>query len=174
MISSVPNAFLPNPSDKQTRLAHISINIPLAAEMALATLQGAPIPGLAAPSLTLSLSHSPTLEEPVPEKPILPQFAKTATGKYRVQTANAQQAFTWFRHAGPLVTVRVNVDVGYSHFTCVLEFWEASHAITAAKAVKDISESIHEQFTLQTFDPFNLYCAVSCHTVLHSFVLPSF
>ncbi len=130
--------------------------------MALATLQGMPVPGLS-PPWSLALSHSPFLQEPLPERPLLPLFVKTDVATHAVLIANAQTVFTWFRATGPLVTVRVGVDVGYAHPTCVLEYWEEQHAQTARLRGQDISMFTRGTmpFTLRVFDPLKLYCAVS-------------
>lgn len=144
--------------DKTTHEPRIS------AEMALATLQGAVMPGVN-PPWTVSLSHSPNLEspEPRPYARLFPQFIKSATTPHPLlHGANPQTIFRWFRNAGPLVSVSMDVDVGHPERTTVIEYWDPEHANFARREKQAVHEDLSGSpaFTLRTFDPCNLYCAV--------------
>ncbi|KIP03989.1 hypothetical protein PHLGIDRAFT_494959 [Phlebiopsis gigantea 11061_1 CR5-6] len=86
------------------------------AEMALATLNGLPVPDMD-PPWNLALSHTDSLENALPTEPLCAQFVKVPGGTHPLLNASAQEAFEWFRSAGPLVAVRTNVNVGYPQLT---------------------------------------------------------
>ncbi|KAJ3557049.1 hypothetical protein NM688_g1689 [Phlebia brevispora] len=127
-------------------------------EMALATMSGMRVKDVE-PPWHLSLTPSPLLDPCLPDDPILPMYIRnTDTGK-PLQVADAQTLFIRFRTAGPLVSVHVNVDVGYESPACVLQFWDEEHAKYAKKSGAGIHPAFQEMhFTLQTYDPWNLYC----------------
>ena len=76
----------------------------------------------------------------------------------------AQKVFQWFRHAGPLVSVRVNVDIGFPERTCILEYWEEEDAQYARTHCHTLHSSLKgmQPFTLRTFNPATLLCSVCC------------
>ena len=135
--------------------------------MALATLFGVEVTNSGPQPWTLILSHSPLLEPPLPKVPILPLCVRPALGGGGIGRAwedvDAQMVFTWFRNAGPLLSVRMNVDLGYEAPSCVLEYWKEEHAQMARQFGRDIHTGAQSMtdFILRVFDPWNLYCAVS-------------
>lgn len=70
--------------------------------------------------------------------------------------------FKWFRRAGPLFGVRVNVDIGLESRVCVLEYWGQEDMERA----RNLGHLIHpdtqlmEPFTLLKCDPWKLHCSV--------------
>lgn len=132
--------------------------------MALATLQDTCVPGVN-PPLKISLSHSPTLASSLPQDRLLCQFVQMPTnpGHPVLHGASPQNLFEIFRNAGPLVAVRVGVDVGYPQPVCTVEYWKEEHANHARQAMRTIHESTRQspQFMLRTFNPCKLYCTVS-------------
>lgn len=132
------------------------------AEMALATLQGAALPGVHPPFI-LNLSHSPLLQSATPTHRLLPQFVHTDMGNHPVLDFTAQQAFQYFRQAGPLVSVHVDVDVGRGRRTCVVEYWHEEHANHARLNARMLQADTEEPpkvlpfFCLRTYDPCNLW-----------------
>ena len=133
----------------------------LLAEMALATLQGLPVPGVE-PPWHLSLSHSATLESPFPEKPLCAQFVKSIQGVHPLYSATAQEIFRWFRNAGPLVFVRVNVDVGYPQKTCLMEYWKEEDAQFAMENTRILHSGLKNKpaFNLRTITLWSVLCTV--------------
>ncbi|EKM49815.1 uncharacterized protein PHACADRAFT_214337 [Phanerochaete carnosa HHB-10118-sp] len=119
--------------------------------MALATMQGVTVPNVQ-PPWVLTLSHTASLDSALPRDPLCAQFIKAgaAGGIHGLHLATAQQIFRWFRTAGPLVSVRTNVDVGYKHRTCVLEYWDEEDANYARLHCREF------HFTLQRMEPFSL------------------
>lgn len=138
------------------------------AEMALATLQGVPVPNVR-PPWVLMLSHSASLDSALPTEPLCAQFVKAGAsgGIHGLHLATTQQIFRWFRAAGPLVSVRTNLDVGYSHRTCVLEYWHAEDADFARRRC----HGFHA--TLRKMEPFTLR-TIALHSVLASNMGPTF
>lgn len=130
--------------------------------MALATLQGTAIPGLDPPA-SLVLSHSPTLARPSPLDRLFPQFISVDKPDHPILSANASDIFRWFRKAGPLVSVDVRVNIGREHLASVVEYWEEGHADVARLNRRILHTDLERMppFTLRTYDPCNLYCAVS-------------
>lgn len=134
----------------------------LTAEMALATLQGAIVPGVT-PPFCLALSHSPSLEECLPEDRLFHQFVKCTTNtRHVLYDSSAQDVFSWFRSAGPLVSVRVNVNVGHAYATCVLEYWEDTHAQYARTHCRMMHPALAamDHFSLRTYNPCTIFCTV--------------
>lgn len=134
------------------------------AEMALATLQGVAVPRTS-PPFFLELSFSPILSTDTTYDPLFPQYVRNSgreTEVHPAQQASAQDVFTWFRHAGPLVSVHVNEDVGWTHPTCIVQYWHAPNAQFARLNCKTLHPALEEMppFALRTYDPRNLYCAV--------------
>lgn len=130
--------------------------------MALATLQDAVVPAVT-PIWRLSLSHSPDLVNVLPHwhEPLFPQFIKNVNTPYPLlHEASPQTLFKVFRDAGPLVSIRVGEDVGYAQSATVIEFWDDKHANVARNKNPALQENI-PPFTLRTFNPCKLYCAVS-------------
>ena len=131
--------------------------------MALATLQGATVPGQS-PPFALTLSHSPSLDAPYSSHRLLPQFVKGSASSYHtLYGASAQDLFSWFRSAGPLASVQANVKVGHAHPTCILEYWDEKHAQYARENCRMMHPELAQMkpFSLRTFDPSSLFCAVS-------------
>ena len=137
--------------------------------MALATLQGLPVPG-AVPPLHLSFSHSAALDRPIPERPLCAQFAKSASEVHPLQNATSQDVFRWFRPAGPLVSVQVEVDVGYPKGTCVLQYWRQEDADYARQYAGTLHAALKRlpTFTLRTFTPWTVVCMVCYLQCPHS------
>lgn len=131
--------------------------------MALATLQDALVPGVS-PPWRLSLTYSSELKSSLPQERLFPQFIKSAVTPHpALDDANPQTLFRIFRNAGPLVSVRVGVNVGYPQPSAVVEYWNEEHANYARKQKQSLHETTRDSppFLLRTFDPCNLYCAVS-------------
>ncbi|KAI0698135.1 hypothetical protein BC835DRAFT_691214 [Cytidiella melzeri] len=137
------------------------------AEMALATLQGTIVVNSGAPWKVV-LSHSPTLQPALPPDCIFPQYVRTnSTGTPGPigGEESPQTLFKWFRRAGPLVSVRKNVNMGYPQHAIVVEYWSERDASLAQSKTNALHEDMHHRpaFTLRTYDSRNLYCAAS-HT----------
>lgn len=132
-----------------------------AAEMALATLQNIEIPGVE-PPYSLQLSHSPQIAPSVPSKPLFPQYVKSKILNHPIQLCTPQKLFQWFRHAGPLVYVRVGVDLGFAERTCIFEYWDDVHAAYAQTHCRSLHTSLRgmKPFFLRIIVPTNLTCSV--------------
>ena len=130
--------------------------------MALATLNGLPIPHLD-PPWNLQLSHSSSLDTALPTEALCAQFAKSSAKTHPLLEANAQDIFRWFRPVGPLVTVRADVDVGYPKRTCVIQYWDEKHATAAFKSPQGLHPDLLNmpQFVLRTFAPCSVFVSVS-------------
>ncbi|GJE93691.1 hypothetical protein PsYK624_098510 [Phanerochaete sordida] len=129
--------------------------------MALATLQGIPVPNTN-PRHNLKISHSPSLVSSVPFERLYSQYVKTKkVAGHPLLLCTAQKVFHWFRHAGPLVSVRVDVDIGFPGKTCVLEYWDEEHALYARAHCRFLHSSLHGMppFILRTFSPTSLQCS---------------
>lgn len=140
--------------------------------MALATMSGMQVPDVN-PPWHLVLSHSPSLVETLPKVPVLPFFLRQTDNEQPFRMKHdAQAVFCWFRRAGPLVSVRLDVDVGYEGRACVVQFWHDQHAVYARSLGLEIHPFTRTlNFDLQVYNPWNLYCAVSvsicpCHISL--------
>lgn len=132
--------------------------------MALATLQGAEVPG-SNPPFFLEMCSSPDSIRAAPSRPLSPLYIKYSgheTQVHPTQQASAQDIFTWFRRAGPLVSVRVNEDLGWPHPTCVLQYWQIPHAQYARLNCNTLHPALGGMppFALRVYHPRNLYCAV--------------
>jgi hypothetical protein len=95
--------------------------------MALATLQGMIVPETN-PPLALTLSHSHVLLSAAPPSPLFPQFVYVTDMEHPLFSASAQDIFKWFRSAGPLAEIHVNLDVNRRGLVCVLQYWDEDHA----------------------------------------------
>ena len=137
--------------------------VPPLAEMALATLHDTPV--LVENSIyTLKLSHSPTLEDPLPEIRLCPQLIKgESDGHHLLYDASLQDVFTWFRQAGPLVSVKRGATVEPNQSTCVVEYWKAEHAEYAQEHCRTMHPSLAKlkPFDLRAYYPSKLVCSVS-------------
>lgn len=136
----------------------------MTAEMAVATMQGL-ILADGGQAWTLRVSHSASLASPTPKESerILPQFVKSSTRRF-LGSQNAQAAFALFRKAGPLVSVRVNVEAVDKHPTCVVEYWNEDHARAAQNKVLmpiNTNTQPNNSATLQAYSPYDLFCSVS-------------
>lgn len=142
-------------------------NILSLAEMALATLQGAVVPGVA-PRYTLKLSHSPDLTTSLPEHRLLPQYVRSSTKVHSLYDVTPQALFRYFRKAGPIVRVRTGVDFGSGRKVCTVEYWDAGHA----KYAMDHCRTMHPElqamkpFSLRTYHPCKLHCGVRIYFLL--------
>lgn len=132
--------------------------------MALATLQGSEIPGVSPPFI-LVLSHSPDLESALPSHRLFPQFIHADKPEHPIRNASAQDIFRWFRPAGPLVSVHVDVGIGRERRTAAVEYWDEGHANYARFNCKTLNATLKVMpaLSLRTFNPLNLYCAVRRH-----------
>ena len=130
--------------------------------MALATLQDTVVTDVN-PPWKMVLSHSPTLEPALPPQRIFSQYIRSNGIPHNpIEGSSPQTIFKWFRSVGPLVSVRTNVDIGYSQRAIVLEFWGATHAKLARGLKNKVHADLHSipGFTLRTFDPYTLHCTV--------------
>lgn len=134
------------------------------AEMALATMQETLIIK-PMPQWTMILSHSPTLASTAPSDSMLSQYLRTDPSFF-TSNMTPQLLFKCFRPAGPLVSVRMNVDVGNKERTAVVQYWNERHANSARMRKnglhKKIQRGTRPPFSLRTFDPCILHCSVSC------------
>ena len=130
--------------------------------MALATLNGAPVPGMI-PPWTLTLSHKSSLDSALPKEPLCAQFVKFSSGSHPLQRATAQEIFRWFRPAGPLVLVQTGVDVGYPNEIPVIQYWHEEHALRAHHEPRKLSPvlSTMPPFTLRTIAQWCILASVS-------------
>ena len=131
--------------------------------MALATLQDTIVPDISPPA-RLRLSHSPNHDPPYPTVRILRQFARSAATPHPLlYSSSIQTLFRWFRSAGPLVSIAKDVDIGYPETVISLEYWYGEHANAARIRENQVHSELSSspEFTLRTYDPCNLYCAVS-------------
>lgn len=129
--------------------------------MALATLNGLPVPGLN-PPWVLVFSHTESLDSVLPKNPLCAQFVKGPTGIHALQVSSAQRIFQLFRSVGPLVSVRTSVDTGYPQRTCVVQYWnvqDADYARTTSLAFPEIVYTMGP-FTLRTFTQYSILCSV--------------
>lgn len=148
------------------------------AESALVTLNGDYVLDPRSPShkWQLNLSHNAKNDSTYPRTRNLPQFLFILDGldpnTSNVQDTNhpfrdglspRQAIFKLFRRAGPLVSIRVGVEIGIGPPTTVVEYWNAKDAEYATKHLPYLHRSMKgmRPFILRTFDPCKLYCAVS-------------
>ncbi len=108
----------------------------------------------------MTLSHSPTLTSDTTSIPILPQYLQAEPGFFKDVTA--QLLFRCFRNVGPLVSVRMNVDIGDQRRTAVVEYWKEEHANSARLLKNAMHKSLKTRpaFSLRTYDPYRLRCSV--------------
>ena len=75
---------------------------------------------------------------------------------------DAQTVFQWFRRAGPVLAVHLNVDIGYEQPACLVEYYLPEHQQAARKAGisihRDVVDAVRPPF--RVIDPWNLYCVV--------------
>lgn len=140
---------------------------PYSAEMALATLNGVPVPGLD-PPWTLTLSHTSSLDSALPKEPLCAQYVKVPSGSHVLQRRSAQDIFRFFRVAGPLVLVQTNIDVGYPNPTCVVEYWEEEHALYALRNARTLHPTFlgMPTFVLRTFAQYSVLGTVSMNSTI--------
>lgn len=113
------------------------------------------------PQWTMILSHSPTLATPRPSDSILSQYLQTNSDFFTSKTT-PQVLFKYFRKAGPLVSVRMNVDIGNKKRAAVVKYWNEKDA-NAARIKKNTLHSMlrsRPAFSLRTFDPHRLRYSV--------------
>lgn len=113
------------------------------------------------PRWTMILSHSPILASPRPPDPILSQYLQTDPSFF-TPTMTPQVLFRYFRNGGPLVSVRMNVDIGNKKRVAVVEYWDEGHANTARIKKNTLHKKLRSRpaFSLRTFDPCSLRCSV--------------
>lgn len=128
--------------------------------MALATRHGKPLPRVS-PPLIIYLSHSLTSEEPPTTGRVYPQYLK-ARPEFFQKGITPQNVFSWFRNAGPLVSVHIDADVGDEQRTIVIEYFEEEHANVALSKTNSLCKQLKKRpkFTLQTYDPCSIHCSV--------------
>ena len=129
------------------------------AELAFIIFQGQPFENVqSTPILRLSPSQSPY----VPPSDIpLPQFLKFGAVQKKADLGLIE-CFDLFRTFGPLASLHVDADLGLGHNSIVVRYWHSTAAEAAEKAKVLKTES--KQLTgavIQTYDPCNLYLAVS-------------
>ncbi|KAF7798254.1 hypothetical protein EIP86_009471 [Pleurotus ostreatoroseus] len=115
-------------------------------------MSGMQVEGIS-PPWHLHLSHSPLLEDSLPDNPVLPLFLKCPdTERPFTVKHDAQAVFCWFRRAGPLVSIRLNVDVGYEDSACVIQYWDKSYADFARKmGIRTIKQGKADAFAFVSF-----------------------
>ena len=89
----------------------------------------------------------------------MPQFMKS-NKNHVLQSQSAQALFGLFREAGPIVSIRRKVNLGLTHPTVVVEYWQKKPAMRAQGTL--LRQSGTQPATLHFFDPCALFCAV-CH-----------
>ena len=148
-------------SDLSRRLQLYRYTEPFAAEMALATLVGTRVPGVEPPWF-LNLWATPALTPSMPKKPLLPLFFFLKREWLISHSLDAQTVFQWFRRAGPVLAVHLNVDIGYEQPACLVEYYLPEHQQAARKAGisihRDVVDAVRPPF--RVIDPWNLYCVV--------------
>ena len=134
---------------------------PPAAEMALATLPGTKVQGVEPPWF-LNLWATSALTPSMPVKPLLPLFFYLKREWTMSHSVDAQTIFQWFRRAGPVLAVHLNVDIGYEQPACLVEYYLPEHLQAARRAGvsihHDVVNAVRPPF--RVIDPWNLYCAV--------------
>ncbi|KAI0811186.1 hypothetical protein BC629DRAFT_1037396 [Irpex lacteus] len=149
------------PSDPSRKTWGIRFSSIHYAEMALATLHGHLVK-TAYPIWILMLSHSPTAEEDsdmVFDRPF-PQYMKMEPDSCLGDAFDMRSAFRCLRTAGPLVSVRVDVDVGEQQRTIVVQYFKEEHANFARQMGNALHKRLRQcKFTLQSFDPCSLHCS---------------
>ena len=137
------------------------------AEQALATLQDFPI---SSPVFHLELSPYASDSLAIPLLP-LPQFIK-CNPAHPFLHMNAQELFALFRAAGPLVSLRVEVQVGYPNLVPVIHYWNIQDSRNAANILAFICAQREERMPifLQTYNPCNLYLPVRNAELLVVFI----
>ncbi|GJE92500.1 hypothetical protein PsYK624_086540 [Phanerochaete sordida] len=149
------------------------------AELALATLPGAPVQGLPAESpwpLALFTSAYPSHNDQPAESWALPQYV---VGERLQDLAQADKTafalFSAFRSAGPLVSLRQNWDIGRGGPVSAVRYWYREHAEAAATAVlPTLCQCFYRSASLKTYDPCtilvtNLERYITAKEVLNSF-----
>ena len=134
--------------------------------MALATLRDTVVRG-ELPPWNLTLSHSLTEDLPMPETTLLPLYTSPCHDNMD-KTAYAQTIFRWFRRAGPLYSLTMDVDIGYDDRVCVIEYWKEEHLRFARRMGGNLRPNAEQTLfeePVGVIDPWNLYCAVSASTV---------
>lgn len=134
------------------------------AELALATVNGTrkTWPPLA---WTIRLSHSPTLEKATPSRRLLPQYTQCDSDIFFKDGLPMEIVFKWFRTAGPIVSIRKEVNLGQSPHTLVVEYWHEDHANFARMMSNALHKNLKKRpaFTLRTYDPWSIRCTVRSH-----------
>ncbi|EKM49851.1 uncharacterized protein PHACADRAFT_214367 [Phanerochaete carnosa HHB-10118-sp] len=128
------------------------------AELAFATLRGTSIKDLplALPCpLTLFHSAHPSESDASSASWALPQYVVGVKLQALAET-NIFSLFSIFRRAGPLVSLRLDVDIGRDAPVCVVRYWSLDHADAAAPGV---TAALRERFqlsgivSLKSYDP---------------------
>ncbi|GJE92506.1 hypothetical protein PsYK624_086600 [Phanerochaete sordida] len=139
------------------------------AELALATLSGAPVQGLPAPSpwaLALYTSAHPSRKDQPAESWALPQYVVGERLQDGAQAGKAAFAlFSAFRSAGPLVSLKQDKDVGRGEPVCVVRYWYREHAEAAATSVlPTLCQFFYRTASLKMYDP----CTILVTNLEHS------
>lgn len=135
------------------------------AELALATMQESVIQDAVSPWIMV-LSHCPTLESAIPSALMYSQYLQ-ADPAFFSSEVTTQLLFRYFRTAGPLVSVRMNVEIGGGKRTATVEYWNELHANEARNARNALHKKMRNRpaFSMRTYDPRSLRCSVR-----HSYV----
>lgn len=138
-----------------------------AAELALAMLQGCPVKGLpeTAQSHCLQLSHisSSVQSDDQSRSQCFPQYVKGLQSNI-LRNMRAETVFTIFRRAGPIVSIRFDVNIGSDALVCSVQYFTAKDAhLAKTLAVESILEKVRaakQSISLQTYDPCTLIYTV--------------
>jgi hypothetical protein len=126
------------------------------AEMALATLQGAPVPGLSLLAMehTMTLSHVP--EPWLITHPPVPTVLPLYVSNNNIVPVDAQAIFTLSRVAGSIASVHINTDLGHGVPDILLQYWDEEGARAGLKLY---NEQLDKQWA-RIINPRHLICEV--------------
>ncbi|KAI0088645.1 hypothetical protein BDY19DRAFT_178260 [Irpex rosettiformis] len=127
------------------------------AEMALAIVPWVTMSG----GCRVKLSHSPTMENPVPPRCPFPQYVLCESEEiFLNKNIDLEVIFRWFRTAGPLISVRIISDIGPYGRAVQLLYWTEEHANLARLKANSLHKKLQSRptFSLRTYDPFSIRC----------------
>lgn len=127
----------------------------VSAELALAVLDGAPIPE-SVPLATLSLSAiAPNFPSPTRPKPeALPRLIQVLDFK---PIPHVTDMFYNLRTYGPIHSLKLDTPIG-----CVVKFWHESNALVAQMKPVDVAGT---KVKLDAYDPNTIFCNVITRTI---------
>lgn len=126
----------------------------------MATLHHTLLPNVT-PSYRLHLASAAKTLFAGPEHRVLAAFFKSAR-HHPLLDLSAQELFVIFRPAGPIKTVRINVDVGHLHPVAVLEYYTTQSTFNARDILHGLNiDNRWTECTLELYDPYSLYISVS-------------